>query len=43
MKEFLNYIWEIIKEPYILIGLISTLIVFSLDNVKIKVGDKNER
>lgn len=43
MKEFLNCIWNLIKEPYILFGLISTLIVFLLDGVKFKVGDKYDK
>ena len=43
MKEFLNCIWNLIKEPYILFGLISTLIVFSLDGVKFKAGDKYDK
>lgn len=43
MKEFSNCIWNLIKELYILFGIIFTLIVFSLDGVKIKVGGKNDK
>lgn len=43
MKEFLDCIWNLIKEPYILFGLISTLIIFSLDDIKIIVRDNNDK
>ena len=43
MKEFLVYIWNLIKEPYILFGLIFTLIIFSLDDIKIIRGYNDEK
>lgn len=49
MKEFLNCIWNIIKDPYMIFGIISTIIIFVLKDVKIDtegkiyIGDKNDK
>ncbi len=43
MKEFLNCILNIIKEPYIIFGIVSTFIIFSLKDIKIDLGVKNDK
>lgn len=40
MEDLLIGIWNCITHPYILSGLIFTLIIWSLDNIKIGVDRK---
>lgn len=43
MKEFLNCVWNLIKEPYIFLSLINVLIIFSLDGFKIVFSNEKEK
>lgn len=43
MKEFINCIWHLVMDPYILFGIIISLIIFSLNGLKITQGDNNDK
>lgn len=40
MKDFLYCIWNLIKEPYMIFGIISTIFIFVLKDVKIDTEGK---
>ena len=43
MNELLKAFWNLLKDPYIISGIILFLVSYALDNIKIIVGDsKNE-